>query len=74
MTYTYVVTNIGNVTLTDPVSVDDDLATVICPPALLAPGGSLSCTASYTVTQADVDGGAVINTATATLGYHHLAT
>ncbi|MGL5808566.1 MAG: DUF7507 domain-containing protein, partial [Nocardioides sp.] len=64
--YTFIVTNTGNVTL-DPVSVNDPkVGTVTCPPGPLAPGGARTCTATYTLTQADVDSGAVINTATAT--------
>ena len=68
LSYSYLVTNTGNVTLTDPVTVADDRATVTCPTTLLAPGQSLTCTATYTATQADVDAGGVINTATATSG------
>ena len=50
--------------MTAPVTVADDRATVTCPPTLLAPGKSFDCTATYTVTQADLDAGSVINTAT----------
>ena len=50
-TYEYVVTNTGNVTLTDPIVVTDNLiATINCPalPASgLAPNASLTCTAEY---------------------------
>ncbi|NBH06482.1 WD40 repeat domain-containing protein [Amycolatopsis sp. SID8362] len=63
--YTFTVTNTGNVTL-DPVSVADPKAgTVRCPEPKLAPGASTKCTASYTLTQSDVDAGEVRNTATA---------
>ncbi len=64
--YTFVVTNTGNVTL-DPISVSDaKVGTVTCPVTVLAPGASTTCTATYTLTQADVDAGEVLNTATAT--------
>ena len=59
-------TNTGNVTL-DPVSVaDPKVGAVTCPAGALAPVASVTCTASYTLTQADVDAGEVVNTATAT--------
>jgi uncharacterized repeat protein (TIGR01451 family)/fimbrial isopeptide formation D2 family protein len=75
LSYTYLVTNSGTVTITTPISVSDDRivapAMVGCP-ALpvggLAPGGSVTCTASYTVTQPDLNQGSVTNTATATDG------
>lgn len=75
LAYSYRVTNTGNVTLTAPVTVDDDRivapATVNCPalpPGGLVPGGEVTCTASYIVTQADLDAGSVTNIATASSG------
>ncbi|MFJ2535408.1 DUF7507 domain-containing protein, partial [Microbacterium maritypicum] len=74
ITYSFVVTNTGNVTLTD-VTVDEgvftgsgSLSAITCPAgaASLAPGLQVVCTASYVLTQADVDSGSVSNTATAT--------
>ena len=62
-------TNVGNVTLAGPFTVSDDKATVTCPAdTSLAPGASITCTATYTITQADLDAGSVTNTATATNG------
>ncbi|MFT4282187.1 DUF6923 family protein [Microbacterium sp.] len=67
--YRFVVTNTGNVTVTDVVVSEDDftgtgeLSAVECPTDVLAPGDQITCTASYTVTQADVDAGSVTNTA-----------
>ncbi len=73
VTYSFVVTNTGNVTLTD-VAVDEGaftgagaLSAIECPAdRTLAPGAQLICTATYTVQQADVDAGTVANDATAT--------
>ncbi len=68
VSYEYVVTNAGNITLTAPISVADDKVTVSCPslPAGgLAPTLTLTCTASHIVTQADLDAGSILNTATA---------
>ncbi|MGW4033304.1 DUF7507 domain-containing protein [Streptomyces sp. NPDC004838] len=70
VTYSYVLTNTGNVALADPGVTETDFSgspspTVECPAGPLAPGKSLTCTASYTVTQADLDAGSIENTATA---------
>ncbi len=67
--YEYTVTSSGDVTLGGTLAVADDRVTVDCDPASvsLAPGESASCSASYRVTQADLDAGSVTNTATATL-------
>ncbi|MGB6993400.1 MAG: hypothetical protein WBG00_09260, partial [Thermoanaerobaculia bacterium] len=69
ISYSYLVTNTGNVTISQPITIDDDIATdELCPatPTSLAPGDSITCTASHTITQADLDTGSVTNTATAT--------
>jgi uncharacterized repeat protein (TIGR01451 family) len=66
--YSFVVTNTGNVTLTD-LTVDDPLtglSEIDCPVTKLAAGEQTVCTATYTVTQADVDAGSLANTATVT--------
>ncbi|WP_433862326.1 DUF7507 domain-containing protein [Streptomyces sp. L7] len=73
VTYSYLVTNTGNVTLTDVAVAEGDFTgsgatpAPSCPAgaAALAPGATVTCTASYTPTQADVDTGTVTNTATA---------
>ena len=68
ITYALVIANTGDSTL-DDVSISDPLvglSAVTCPSTTVAPGGQLTCTATYVATQADVDVGAVTNTATAT--------
>jgi len=65
VSYSFHVTNDGNVTL-NGIAIDDPmLSSVNCPTADLAPSDDEICTASYTVTQADVDAGSITNTATA---------
>ncbi|MGD9675296.1 MAG: lamin tail domain-containing protein, partial [Candidatus Bipolaricaulia bacterium] len=66
ITYTYTVTNSGNVTLTALTVVDDRLGSVTLAATTLAPNGSTSGTATHIVTQADVDAGSIYNTALAT--------
>jgi uncharacterized repeat protein (TIGR01451 family) len=70
LTYTFTITNTGNVTLKDAFTVTDPLITnaggaIVCEPAPLAPLDSLICEGSYAVTQDDIDAGNVDNTATA---------
>jgi uncharacterized repeat protein (TIGR01451 family) len=66
ITYTYVVKNTGKVTLSGPFTISDNkLGTVSCPTGPLAPGATVTCTTTYTATQADVDGGSITNVATA---------
>ncbi|UAL28750.1 DUF11 domain-containing protein [Nocardioides rotundus] len=62
--YTFAVTNDGGVTLTD-VRIDDPKVGPVTCPTRIAPGATVTCQASYTVTQADVDAGTIVNTATA---------
>ena len=66
--YSFQVENTGNVTLTG-VGVTDPmpgLSPVVCPATTLAPGTTTTCTATYTVIQADIDAGIVSNSALAT--------
>ncbi len=73
--YNYLVTNSGFAPLPGPVTVADDKTTVTCPAVttvgdldnFLDPGESVTCTASYIVTPADVAAAFVTNTATATV-------
>src|SRR3954453_14686174 len=71
ISYTYVVTNNGNVTLTN-VRVTDphaDLSPIVCDPvqgSSLDPGKQMTCEATYTTTQADVNRGSIVNTGTVT--------
>ncbi len=66
--YTFLVTNTGNVTLTNVVVTDPlaGLSPINCPPAAstLDPGEFQVCTASLVLNQAHIDAGSVGNTAT----------
>ncbi|MCB0913854.1 MAG: hypothetical protein KDB60_19790, partial [Propionibacteriaceae bacterium] len=64
--YTFVVVNTGNVTLTGIVIDDPLVGSVTCPTTTLAPGEPMACSATYTLTQADVDSGHVANDAMVT--------
>jgi hypothetical protein len=74
VTYTYVITNTGNVSLASTqYTVSDNMinggAAFDCGvPQVLAVGASITCTNTYTVTQADLSSGSVTNLATATNG------
>lgn len=66
LTYEVVVTNTGNVALTE-VTVEDSLVALTCvPPPTLAPGQSFACQYELLVTQADQDAGEILNTVLAT--------
>jgi len=72
ISYSYLVRNTGNVTLPS-VAIEETTFTgsgaapaPTCPPGALLPGQTVTCTASYTLTQADADAGSVRNEAVAT--------
>ncbi len=72
ITYSFAVTNTGNVTESN-IAIDEGaftgsgtVSTPSCPSATLVPASQETCTASYTLTQADIDSGSIENTATAT--------
>ena len=64
LSYAYVLTNTGNVTL-NTVAVADNKTTVSCPATTIAPLAVLTCTSTYVTTQADLNTGNVTNTASA---------
>ncbi|MEF2527776.1 MULTISPECIES: DUF7507 domain-containing protein [Streptomyces] len=66
--YTFEVTNTGTVPVSGIHLTDNGPGTppVTCPATTLAPGASMTCTATYTTTEADVKAGRIKNTATAT--------
>ena len=71
ITYSFLVTNTGNVTLTSVAVTSTQTAPAgpltsapTCTSATLAAGAKETCTATYTVTQADIDNGSVNDSAT----------
>ena len=63
--YTIVATNTGNMTLAAVTVTDPGVNELSCTPtngSALAPGASMTCTATHTVTQADLDAGHYANT------------
>ena len=71
ITYDYVASDTGSVTLHDVGIFDDHpgLSAMACDhvtPATIGPGMAQHCTATYVVTQADVDAGSIVDTATTT--------
>ena len=65
VTYTYLVTNTGDVTLSSVVAVDDKLGSVTLVSTTLAPGASTGGVLTYTVTEGDLPG-PLTNTVTVT--------
>jgi uncharacterized repeat protein (TIGR01451 family) len=65
ITFTVLVKNTGNVTLTSVSASDPKITTLTCDPTTIAPGETSTCTGTYTITQDDIDAGKVENTATA---------
>ncbi len=68
ITYTFIVTNTGNTTLTNVVVADSMVGLTIIgsPIASLAPGTIAIAIGTYTITQANINAGSVTNSATAT--------
>lgn len=65
VTWTYVVTNIGTITLTNVTLTDDQLGTVTCPQNILAPSASMICTATGSATEGQYENlGTVVGTPT----------
>ena len=76
ITYTYTVTNTGNVPIIEPITVYDNKIpggsiTVGTIGNLLAQGASVQGSYTYTVTQADIDADSVTNLANATGSYNN---
>lgn len=75
ISYTYLVKNAGTASYPGPVGVTDNKIAINCP-GVNTVGNSdenldvneeITCTGTYTITQADLDSGSVTNTATATV-------
>jgi LPXTG-site transpeptidase (sortase) family protein len=71
ITYTFTATNDGafslsNVNITDPLPGLSALTCSETMPTSLLPGGSVTCEATYQITQTDIDNGIIENTAVAT--------
>jgi uncharacterized repeat protein (TIGR01451 family) len=69
ISYTITATNTGNVTLHDVVVTDAQVSNLVCVPATpvadLVVGASITCSASHTISQADIDAGSFFNKACA---------
>src|SRR5688572_7185838 len=74
--YNYVATNAGNTPLAGPVIITDDKVLATCPAVdtvgntnnFLDLNESITCTGSYSITQADLNAGSVTTNTTATVG------
>jgi hypothetical protein len=72
ITYSFLVTNDGNVTI-DSIDVSEvsfsgsgTISAISCPGTTLGPADDMTCSATYTVTQVDIDSGSIDNNATVT--------
>jgi len=74
ITYTYTVTNSGNVNIAGPINVTDSITgTIQLSNSDLAPGQTVTGTANYTITQDDIESGSVTNAAFAAGTYNGTA-
>ncbi|SIT88352.1 hypothetical protein [Microbacterium sp. RU33B] len=64
--YDLALANTGTVTVTGAAVTADGPASLSCPGTDVAPGATLSCTATHTVTQEDVDAGVILRSWSAT--------
>jgi LPXTG-motif cell wall-anchored protein len=65
--YQYIVSNTGLYALVGPHVVTDDKvasSAISCPTTAIDPGKSITCTSSYTVTEADISAKKIVNSAT----------
>ncbi|MBU1050026.1 DUF11 domain-containing protein, partial [Candidatus Bipolaricaulota bacterium] len=65
ITYSYVVTNVGNVALTGITVVDDKLGAISLSAVTLAPGSQATGQKTHTLTQTEIESGTLTNVATA---------
>jgi len=76
ITYTYTVTNSGNVNITAPITVIDNKIAIspitIQSHGTLSPGNCISGTATYTIVQSDLNTGSVTNQAFATGSFNQV--
>jgi len=66
VSYSFAVTNMGNVTLSVVSVADSKAGKVACPQTTVAPGKKTTCTATYTATDGDIAAGVISNRATVT--------
>jgi uncharacterized repeat protein (TIGR01451 family) len=73
LNYEYIVTNTGNVTLSEDITIDDNLTTATCTQVadlLPAEANSVTCTATYTITVEEEPFGRTTNEATASTTFN----
>jgi len=70
ISYSYEVSNMTTVPIPGPVTISDNLVeNISCPPGDLGANKTITCTGTYTITEADVAAESVTNFATAKIGY-----